>query len=122
MAELDQHPVAAELVARPLEVVERRGLPDDVRRQLEEDAAELPGRPQRLERVEELAEDVRAQLARRPVDAAALVDRHALAQVGRQLLELHRMARHQPERLHVHHEPVGVRSAQPCTISSSGTR
>ena len=56
--------------------------------------------------LEELAEDGRARLARRAVDAAARVDRQALAQVGRHLLELHRVARHQPERLDVHHEAV----------------
>ena len=68
--------------------------------------AELARLAQRLERVEELAEDAGARLARRPVDAAACIDRQALAQVGRHLLELHRMPRHQPERLDVHHEPV----------------
>ena len=82
VAELDQHLVAAELVARPLEVVERRRLRDDVRRQLEEDPAELARLPERLERVEELAEDDRAQLARRPVDAAA-VRRPASRRAGR---------------------------------------
>ena len=112
VAELDEHLVAAELVARPLEVVERRRLRDDVRRQLEEDPAELPGPPQRLERAEELAEDDPAQLPRRPVDPAAGVDRHAVAQVGRQLLEPHRMPGHQPEGLHVHHEP-GRRAVGP---------
>src|SRR6202011_2380394 len=54
MAELGQHPVAAELRTRPLEVVERGSLPDDVGRELEEDAAELAARPQWLERLEEL--------------------------------------------------------------------
>ncbi len=91
---------------RPLEVVERRRLANDVRRELEEDPAELPALAQRLERVEELAEDDRPLLARRPVDAPALVDRHALAEVGRHLLELHRVARHEAERLHVHDESV----------------
>jgi hypothetical protein len=105
--ELDEHLVLAELLARPPEVVERRVLVDDVGRQLEEDPAELAGLAQRLERAEELAEDHGSELARRPVDAAALVDGHSLAQLGRQLLEPHRMARHQPERLHVHDEAVG---------------
>ena len=105
VAELDQHLVGAELVARPLEVLERRLLEDDVRRQLEEDAAELPRAAQRLERVEEAAEHLAAKLARRPVDAAALVDRHLGAQVLGQHLDLHRMPRHQAERLHVHREP-----------------
>ena len=96
---------------RPLEVVERRRLPDDVRRELEEDPAQLPASRSGSSASRNSRKTRRAQLARRPVDAAALVDRHPLAQVGRQLLELHRMARHQPERLHVHHEsgrrPVG---------------
>ena len=107
VAELDEHLVAAELVARPLEVVERRGLRDDVGRHLEEDPAELPGLAQRLERGQELAEHDRALLGRRAVDPAAGIERHPVAEVGRQLLEAHRVARHQPERLDVHHEAVG---------------
>src|SRR5581483_7568449 len=66
MARFEQEHVVADLVARPLEVVERRGLPDDVRRHLEQDAAELPRRAQRLERGEEHLEDASPQLARRP--------------------------------------------------------
>src|SRR5207237_838072 len=46
-------------------------------------------------------------LARRPLDAALVVGGRVAAQVGRQLLELRRMARHQRERLHVHDEAVG---------------
>ena len=56
---------------------------------------------------EEAAEHLAAKLARRPVDAAALVDRHRVAQILRQHLDLHRMARHQAERLDVHREAVG---------------
>src|SRR5205814_8302175 len=66
---LDEHRVGAELVARPLEVVERRLLPDDVRRELEQDAPELARLTEWLERSEELAKDLAAQLARWPVDA-----------------------------------------------------
>ena len=66
----------------------------------------LPVDAQRLERLEEPAEDLAAQLARRAVDATALVDRHRVAEVLRQHLDLHRVARHQPERLHVHREAV----------------
>ena len=106
VAELDEHLVAGELLARPLEVVERRVLVDDVRRQLHEDPAELALAPQRLERLEEEPEDLAAQLARRPVDAAALVHRHLVAELRRDRLELHRMARHEAERLDVHHEVV----------------
>ena len=72
----------------------------------------LPVASQRLERLEETAEHFTAQLARRAVDAAALVHRHLRAQVLRQHLELHRVARHQAERLHVHDEP-GRRSLGP---------
>ena len=67
----------------------------------------LPVDAQRLERGEEAAEHLAAQLARRPVDAAALVDGHRVAQILRQHLDLHRMARHQAERLDVHREAVG---------------
>ena len=104
VTELDEHLVAAELRARPLEIVERRLLEDDVRRELEEDPAELARAPQRLERLEEAPEDLAAQLARRPVDAAALVDRHRVAEILRNRLRLHRMPRHQSERLDVHRE------------------
>ena len=83
MPELDQHLVAAELLLRPLEVLERGGLEDDVRRELHQDPAELAVPPQRLERLVEAAEDLGPELARRAVDAAALVDGRALAQVGR---------------------------------------
>ena len=105
--ELDQHLVAAELLLRPLEVLERRGLEDDVGRQLHQDPAELARLAQRLQRLVEAAEDLGPELARRPVDAAARVERRRLAQVGRQLLGLDRVARHHAEGLHVHHEPVG---------------
>src|SRR3954469_14555061 len=106
MAELDEHLVAAELLARPLEILERAVLEDDVRRQLEEDASELALAAERLEHLEEAAEHLAAELARRPVDAAALVHRHLVAEVLRNRLDLHRVARHQPERLHVHREIV----------------
>ena len=69
---LEQEVVVADLLACPLEVVERRRLPDDVRRHLEEEAAELPRVAERCERVEELAEDLGARLARGPVDAPTL--------------------------------------------------
>ena len=72
----------------------------------------FPALAQRLQRREELPEDARAGLGRRPVDAAAVVDRQPFAQVGRHLLELHRVARHQPERLHVHDE-AGRRAVGP---------
>ena len=72
----------------------------------------LPVAAQRLERREEAAEHLAAQLARRPVDAAALVHRHRVAQILRQHLELDRVARHQAERLHVHRE-AGRRAVGP---------
>ena len=105
--ELDQHLVAAELLLRPLEVLERRGLEDDVRRQLHQDPAELARLAQRLQRLVEAAEDLGPELPRRPVDAAARVERRGFAQVGRQLLGLDRVPRHHAEGLHVHHEPLG---------------
>src|SRR5207248_7466025 len=86
--ELDEHLVIADLLARPLEVVERRLLVDDVRRQLEEDPAQLARGAERLERLEEAAEDLAAELARRAVDAAALVHGHLGAQVFRDRLGL----------------------------------
>jgi hypothetical protein len=107
VARLEQERVAADLVARPVQVVERRRLPDDVRRHLEEDAAELARVAERRQRVEEFAEDGAARVTRRTVDASAVVDGQTFAQLGRHLLELHRMARHQPERLHVHDESFG---------------
>ena len=54
---------SAELLARPLQILERAVLVDDVRRELEEDAAELSGRAQRLQRLQEPAEDLAAELA-----------------------------------------------------------
>ena len=57
-------------------------------------------------------------LAGRPVDAAAVVDGHSVAQLGRDLFELHRVPRHQPERLHVHDEARPV-SAPPSPAPSS---
>ena len=107
MPELDQHLVAAELLLGPLEVLERRGLEDDVGRQLHQDPAELARLPQRLERLVEAPEDLGPELARRPVDPPARVERRGLAQVGRQLLGLDRVARHHAERLHVHDEALG---------------
>ena len=80
--ELDQHPVVAELVGRPLEVVERRRLPDDVRRHLEEDPAELARRAQRLERVEERAEH-RARAARAAAGRRGRGRRPACPRAGR---------------------------------------
>jgi hypothetical protein len=105
--ELDQHLVAAQLLLRPLEVFERGGLEDDVRRELHQDPAELVVQPQRLERVMEAAEDFGPKLARRTVDPAAPVERRLVAQVGWKLLDLHRMACHHAEGLHVDDEPVG---------------
>ena len=107
MPELDEHLVVADLLTRPLEVLERVLLVHDVLRQLEENAAELARRPQRLERLEESPEDLSAQLPRRAVDATAVVDGHLVAKVFRQRLDLHQVSCHQPERLHVHREPVG---------------
>ncbi len=107
MTELDQHLVAAQLLLRPLEVLEREGLDDDVGRELHQDPAEFPRLAQRLERLVEAAEDLRPKLARRAVDAAALVDGRLVAQVRRELLDLDRVARHHAERLDVHDEAVG---------------
>ncbi len=107
MAELDEHLVVSELVPRPLEIFERAVLVDDVGRELEEDAAELARRPQRLERREEAPEHLAAQLAGRPVDPAAFVHRHCVAQVLGDDLDLDGVARHQAERLDVHREAVG---------------
>ena len=58
-------------------------------------------------RAGEAAEDLGAELARRPIDAPAVVDRHHVPQVLGQRLELDGMAGHQPERLHVHREALG---------------
>src|SRR5207344_270772 len=91
----------------PLEVLERDGLYDDVRRELHQDPAQLPGLPQRLERVVKAAEDLGPELAWRAVDAAALVYGRLLAQVWRELLDLDRVPCHHPECLHVHDEAVG---------------
>ena len=107
MPELDERQVAVELLDRPREIVERDRLVDDVGRELEQDAAELAALAQRLQRAVEAAEHLGAQLPWRPVDPAAVVDRHHVAQVLGQRLELDRMARHQPERLHVHREVLG---------------
>ena len=107
MAELDHRMVAAELLLRPGDVVERERLAHDVGRKLEEDAAELPGGAQRLEGGVEAREDLRAELARRPVDSSALVHGRGVTQVGREDVSLHRMARHHPEGLHVHDESLG---------------
>src|SRR5262245_61191720 len=106
MAELDQHLVAAQLLLRPLEVLERVWAEDDVRRKLEEDPAELAGRTERFERFAEASEDLRAKLPRGPLEPSPVVHRRSLAQVRRQLLELHGMARHRPEGLDVHDEAV----------------
>src|SRR6185312_16999388 len=87
VADLDEHLVAAELLARPLQILERAVLVDDVRRELEEDAAKLPGRAQRFQRLQEPAEDLPAELARRSLDAAFVVGRRVVAEIGRQRLE-----------------------------------
>jgi hypothetical protein len=105
--ELDQHLVSAQLLLGPLEVLQRRGLEDDVGRQLHQDPTELARLPQRLERLVEAAEDLGTELTRRPVDTSARVERRRLAQVGRQLLGLDRVPRHHAEGLHVHDEPLG---------------
>src|SRR6185437_9168517 len=104
MPELDEQLVVAKLLPRPLEIVERTVLVDDVRRELKQDPSEFPCRSQRLERSEEPAEDLAAKLPRRPLDAPALVGRRLVAQVGRERLHLDRMACHQAERLDVHDE------------------
>ena len=104
--ELDEHLVATELLARPLQIVQRAVLEHDVRGELEQDPAELAGGAQRLERLEKATEDLAAKLPRRPLDAALVVRRRVVAQVGRERFELDGMARHQAERLHVHHESV----------------
>ena len=106
VAELDQELVPGQLLLRPLDVLERDRLVDDVGRELEQDPAELARRSQGLERGGEAAEDLRAQLAWRPVDPAAIVDRHGLLQVLRDRVELDGVARHQPERLDVHRESL----------------
>ena len=79
---------------------------------MEKDAAELARLTQRLERLVEAPEDLGAELARRSVDPAAVVDGRALAEVGRELLGLHRMAGHDAEGLHVHDE-AGRRALDP---------
>src|SRR5713101_7717473 len=104
VTELDEHLVAAELLTRPLEIFERAVLEDDIRGKLKEDAAQLALAAQRLERLEKAAEDLAAELARRAVDPAALVHRHRVTEILGQHLELHRMSRHQSERLDVHDE------------------
>ena len=48
----------------------------------------------------------------------AVVHRQPFAQVGRHLLELHRVPRHQAERLHVHHEP-GAACGRPSRAPSA---
>ena len=105
--ELDEHLVVLDLLARPGEVVEGGFLRDDVRRELEQETAELPSRAKRLERRPEPPEDLGAKLTRRPVDPAAIVLRRLVAQVRRQLLDLHGMPGHDAERLDVHDEAVG---------------
>jgi hypothetical protein len=112
VAKLDEHLVAAELLPRPLEILEGRRLADDIRGELNEDAPELPRAPDRLERLVEASEDLAAELARRPIDPAALVDRSFASQVGRKLLELDGVAGHEPEGLHVEDE-VGRRPLAP---------
>ena len=67
----------------------------------------MPACAQRLERAQELREDERARRAGGAVDAAALVDRHLVAQLGRQPLERHRVAGHHPEGLDVDDEAGG---------------
>jgi hypothetical protein len=104
VAELDQHFVATELLLRPFEVLERLRPGDDVRRELHQDPPELAGRAERFEGVVKAGEHLGAVLARRPVDATASVSRD-IAQVGRELVDLDRMARHYAEGLHVHREP-----------------
>ena len=104
--ELDEHLVVAELLVRPLQIVERAILVHDIRGKLKEDPAQLAGRPEWLERCEEAAEDLSAKLAGGPVDATLLVGRHLVAEVRRQRLQLHRVSRHQSERLHVHDKVV----------------
>jgi hypothetical protein len=69
--ELDEHLVVPDLLARPREVVVRRVLRDDVRRELEEEPAELARGPQRLERLEEPPKDLGPELARRPGAASS---------------------------------------------------
>jgi hypothetical protein len=83
VAELDEHVVLAELIARPFEVVDRRLARDDVGSELHEDAAELAGRAERLERLAEAPEDLGAELSRRALDAALVVRRSFVAEVGR---------------------------------------
>src|SRR6266508_2090779 len=107
MPELDEHLVVPELLARPLEVVERGILEDDVGRKLEEDAAELACRTQRLERFEEAAEDLAAKLPRGTLDTSAVVDWSVVPEIGRERFELHRVAGHQAESLDVHDEALG---------------
>src|SRR4029079_8682119 len=106
MPELDEQLVVPDLLARPLEIVERTILVDDVRWELKQDPSELPCRSQRLERSKEPAEDLSAKLPRWALDAPALVGRRLVAEVGRQRLDLDRMACHQPESLDVHDESV----------------
>ena len=120
--ELDHQLVTGELLLRPLEVLERARLRDDVRRQLEEDAAELARRAQRLERVAEAAEDLGAELARRPVDAAALVDGAASRRSGGSCSTLTGWRVITPNAFTCITKPSGVRSAQRDTIGSSGRR
>ena len=104
VTKLDQDLVPGELGLRPFDVLERGGLVDDVRRELQQDAAELPALAQRLDGAGEPAEHLGAELAWRAVDTAARVDRHRVAQVLGQRFELDGVAGHQAERLHVHRE------------------
>ena len=110
--ELDHHLVAAEALLGPLQVLERGLLADDVRRELHQDPAQLAGLAQGLERRAEAGEHLAAQLARRVVDAAAVVHLRLGPQIGGELLGAHGMARHHPERLHVEHES-GRRAPRP---------
>ena len=105
--ELNKHLVVAEPLARPLEVLEREILVDDVRRELHEDPAELAGLPNGIERLAEAPEDLVAPFARGPLDAPTRVGLETIAQVRRDLLELHRMACHRGEGLDVEDEVVG---------------
>src|SRR5207247_1655248 len=81
--ELHEHLVVSDLLARPLQVLERAVLVDHIRGKLEEDPAELATGAQRLECDEESSKDLTAKLPGRPLDSTPLVCLRLVTQIRR---------------------------------------
>ena len=109
VAELDLGVVAVELLAHPLEVLERPRLHHDVRGHLEQDRPELAGLAQRLDHLAEQLEDDRARVPGHALDAAALVGGERGGERLGEDVVLHAVARHRREGLHVEDESLGHR-------------